>query len=50
MATVIVDKSHAAVSAIADRNVILVKGRVVFEGSSESLRARPEILQQHLGV
>ena len=50
IATVIVDKNHAAVSAIADRNVILVKGRVVFEGDSESLRARPEILQQHLGV
>jgi branched-chain amino acid transport system ATP-binding protein len=50
MATVIVDKNHAAVTAITDRNVILVKGRIVFEGDSEHLRARPDILQQHLGV
>ncbi len=34
IATVIVDKNYRAVTAIADRNVILVKGRVVFEGDS----------------
>jgi branched-chain amino acid transport system ATP-binding protein len=50
VAAVIVDKNFAAVSAITDRNVILVKGRVVFEGSSAELRARPEIMRQHLGV
>ena len=32
IATVIVDKNFAAVNALADRSVILVKGRVVFEG------------------
>ena len=37
IATVIVDKNYAAVTAIADRNVILVKGRVVFEGDSATL-------------
>jgi len=50
IATLIVDKNHAAVTAISDRNVILVKGKVVFEGDSPTLRARPEILLQHLGV
>jgi branched-chain amino acid transport system ATP-binding protein len=30
--------------------VILVKGQVVFEGSSDDLRAQPEILEQNLGV
>jgi len=50
IATVIVDKNHAAVTAIADRNVILVKGRVVFEGTSAELRARPDVLHKHLGV
>jgi branched-chain amino acid transport system ATP-binding protein len=50
IATVIVDKNHAAVGAIADRCLILVKGQFVFEGDSASLRAQPEILQQHLGV
>ncbi len=50
LATVIVDKNHAAVTAVADRNVILVKGRVVFSGDSAALRADPELLQKHLGV
>ena len=39
-----------AVKAIADRNVILVKGRVVFEGDSRALLAQPDILHKHLGV
>ena len=37
IATLIVDKNYRAVTAIADRNVILVKGRVVFEGASGEL-------------
>ncbi|MBM3387657.1 MAG: ABC transporter ATP-binding protein, partial [Betaproteobacteria bacterium] len=35
---------------ITDRNLILVKGEVVFEGRSETLHADPSVLQQHLGV
>jgi len=50
IAAIIVDKNFSAISAIADRNVILVKGRVVFEGSSEQLRRTPETLQRHLGI
>jgi branched-chain amino acid transport system ATP-binding protein len=50
MATIIVDKNHAAVTAVSFRNLILVKGRTVFEGTSGELRARPDILQKHLGV
>jgi branched-chain amino acid transport system ATP-binding protein len=50
LATVIVDKNFAAVNAITDRNLILVKGEVVYEGSAEDLRARPEIHHKHLGV
>jgi branched-chain amino acid transport system ATP-binding protein len=50
IATLIVDKNYAAVTAIADRNVILVKGRVVFDGDSRSLLAQPELLHAHLGV
>ena len=50
VATVIVDKNHAAVTAVTSRNLILVKGRAAFEGTSDELRARPEILQKHLGV
>jgi branched-chain amino acid transport system ATP-binding protein len=50
IATVLVDKNWRAVSDITDRNLILVKGRIVFEGSGAQLRAQPEMLAEHLGV
>jgi len=50
MATVIVDKNYRSITAIADRNVILVKGRVVFDGDSGTLLAQPAMLHGHLGV
>jgi len=50
IAAVIVDKNHGAVTAVADRAVILVKGRVVFADTTAALRARPDVLQRHLGV
>ena len=50
IATVIVDKNHAAVTAITDRAVILVKGQVVFAGASETVRQTPELIHKHLGV
>jgi len=50
IATLIVDKNYRAVTAISDRNVILVKGRVVFEGDSRALLAAPDLLRRHLGV
>ena len=50
ISSVIVDKNWKHVTQVTDRNVILVKGQVVFEGSSEELRAQPALLEQHLGV
>jgi len=50
IASVIVDKNFAAVSAIADRVVILVKGASVYEGASAELRAQPELHLKYLGV
>jgi len=50
IAAIIVDKNFAAVSAVTDRNVILVKGRVVFEGTGSGLREKTELLRQHLGI
>ena len=50
ISSVIVDKNYKHVTQITDRNVILVKGEVVFEGSSQALNAQPELLQQYLGV
>ncbi len=50
IATLIVDKNYAAVTAIAQRYVILVKGRVVFAGASDALLQDREMLHRHLGV
>ena len=50
IATVIVDKNYAAVMALANRSVVLVKGRVVFSGDSNELSGNPELMQRFLGV
>ena len=50
ISSVIVDKNWKHVTQITDRNVILVKGQVVFDGSTSSLLSQPELLTQHLGV
>ena len=50
ISAIIVDKNWKHVTQITDRNVILVKGEVVFEGTSEALHADPSVLDQHLGV
>ena len=50
IATVIVDKNYGAVMALADRSMVLVKGRVVFAGSSNELTDNEELMHRFLGV
>ena len=50
ISSVIVDKNWKHITQIADRCTILVKGEVAFEGSSDELLAKPELLEQYLGV
>ncbi|HVK84797.1 MAG TPA: ABC transporter ATP-binding protein [Kofleriaceae bacterium] len=50
IATVIVDKNYAHVTAITDRNVVLVKGQVAYECDSATARADPAALHAFLGV
>ncbi len=50
IATVIVDKNYAHVTALTDRNVVLVKGKVAYECDAAQARARPEALHAFLGV
>ena len=50
IATVIVDKNYAAVMALADRSVVIVKGRVVFAGESAELSGNHELMHRFLGV
>ena len=50
ISSVIVDKNWKHVTQFTDCNVILVKGEVVFEGTTQALLAQPGLLEQHLGV
>jgi branched-chain amino acid transport system ATP-binding protein len=50
ISTVIVDKNWKHVTQITDRNLILVKGEVVFSGTSAELLARGGDLERWLGV
>jgi branched-chain amino acid transport system ATP-binding protein len=50
IAVVIVDKNVGRLTELADRHMILVKGRVVFDGGRDELIADPERLHRYLGV
>jgi branched-chain amino acid transport system ATP-binding protein len=50
IAAIIVDKNFAALSALADRLVVLVKGQVALEGATAELMREPDALRRHLGV
>ena len=50
IATIIVDKNFRAVSEISSRNVVMVKGRIVFVGSGDELEADPQRLKEYLGI
>jgi branched-chain amino acid transport system ATP-binding protein len=50
MAMVIVDKNFAMLSKLADRCVVLVKGRKAFDAAARSLAAQPELRAKYLGV
>ena len=47
---IIVDKNFSAVSAVADRTIVIVKGRIAFAGPSDALARDRALLHQHLGV
>lgn len=50
IAAIIVDKNFSAISAMADRSLILVKGRAVFDGAAEALQRDPGIGHRYLGI
>ena len=47
-AILLIDKNLAAVSRLADRHVVIEKGRTVWTGSSAALAAAPDIRDRHL--
>jgi branched-chain amino acid transport system ATP-binding protein len=50
IATLVVDKTVAEVTAVADRVVVLVKGETVFSGKPAALIADSDLMQRTLGV
>ncbi len=50
MAILVIDKNLAPLLQLADRHYIVEKGRIVWDGDSDALRADPEIRQKYLGA
>jgi branched-chain amino acid transport system ATP-binding protein len=50
LAMIVIDKNIGPLMNLADRHYILEKGRVVWQGRSEELRAQPEVLHRYVGV
>jgi branched-chain amino acid transport system ATP-binding protein len=46
----VIDKNVEALTAFADRHVVIEKGRVVWTGTSSQLSAAPDIQHRYLGV
>jgi branched-chain amino acid transport system ATP-binding protein len=46
----VIDKNIDALTKIADRHVVIERGRVVWTGSSAELRAHPDVQHRYLGV
>jgi branched-chain amino acid transport system ATP-binding protein len=50
LAQIVIDKNVGRLLGLADRHVVIEKGRVVWQGDSQQLRAQPDIVHQYLGV
>ena len=50
LAMIVIDKNIGPLLRLADRHCVLEKGRVVWQGSSDELRAQPDVLHQYVGV
>jgi branched-chain amino acid transport system ATP-binding protein len=50
IASIIIDKEIKALLRVAERNFIISKGSIVYQGSSEELAAQPDIHKRYMGV
>ncbi|MCI2810596.1 ABC transporter ATP-binding protein [Eoetvoesiella caeni] len=50
LSQIVIDKNVGALLEFADRHYVLEKGRVVWDGNSDDLRADPRVMHQYLGV
>ena len=50
ISVLVIDKNIGPLMRLADSHVILEKGRTVWQGSTDSLKANPDMLHETLGV
>jgi branched-chain amino acid transport system ATP-binding protein len=50
LSILLIDKNVEALTRLADHHYVLEKGRVVWDGTSAELRARPDVQHRYLGV
>jgi branched-chain amino acid transport system ATP-binding protein len=50
LSILLIDKNIEALTRVADRHVVIERGRVVWTGVSSELKAAPEIQHRYLGV
>ena len=50
LSLIVIDKNIGPLLRLADRHHIIEKGRIVWSGSSDMLRARPELLREYVVV
>jgi branched-chain amino acid transport system ATP-binding protein len=50
LSILLIDKHVEALTRLADHHYVLEKGRVVWDGTSADLRARPDVQHRYLGV
>ena len=50
LSILVIDKNVGALLRVADRHVIIERGRVVWQGASAALAAAPEVQHRYLGV
>jgi len=50
LAQIVIDKNIGHLLRLADRHYVIEKGRVVWHGDSQALRAQPDVVHQYLGV
>jgi len=50
LSQIVIDKNIGALLDLADRHVVIEKGRVVWQGSSDELRGQPQIVHKYMGV
>ena len=50
LSAIVVDKNFSAVSSLSDRNIVLVKGRIVLQGSTADLARDAHSVRRYLGI